>query len=199
MKKSKWKIGELSLLIALCVTLCHGVYVQARQTELEEKVIRLHVIASDDTEAEQAAKLEVRDAVLDVLLPLTRDADSAEAAREAITDGLDTIEKAAESAAGGRQVEVLFGEANYPTRYAEGYALPAGTYSSLRVILGDGQGHNWWGVIFPDLTDFSTRDCADAAKVLGEKEFALISEEGEGIEIRFKVLEWLAEIRSWFE
>lgn len=199
MEKSKLKIWEVSLLAALCVTLCWGLRLQSRQTALEEKVIRLHVIAADDSEAEQAVKLRVRDAVLDALLPLTEDAESAEEARAAIADGLAEIGEAAESAAGGRQVAVLFGRVNYPTRYAEGCALPAGTYSSLRVILDQGQGHNWWGVIFPDLTGFSTRDYTGAAKILGEKAFALITDEGEGVEIRFRVLEWLAEVRAWFQ
>ncbi|MGN1003056.1 MAG: stage II sporulation protein R [Oscillospiraceae bacterium] len=198
MEKSKLKIWELALLLALCVTLCYGVFLQARQTALEEKVIRLHVIAADDSETEQAVKLQVRDAVLAALEPLTGSAASAEEARAAIEGGLDEIEKAAASAAGGRPVELLFGQVNYPTRYAEGCALPAGTYCSLRVILGQGQGHNWWGVIFPDLTDFSTRDWADAAKLLGEEDFALLCDEGEGVQIRFRFLEWLAEVRSWF-
>lgn len=198
MKRSGWRIWELSLLAALCVTLCCGVYAQARQTELEEKIIRLHVIASDDSETEQAVKREVRDAVLEVLLPLTSGAEKAEDARAAVEDGLELIGAAAESAAGGRQVELFFGEVNYPVRRAEGCVLPAGSYSSLRVILGEGKGHNWWGVIFPDLTGFSTGDCTDAVSILGERSFALISDEGEGVELRFRFLEWLAELRRLF-
>lgn len=198
MKNGKLKIWELSLLLALCVSLCWGVFLQGRQTELAGKLIRLHVIAEDDSPAEQELKLRVRDAVLEQLAPLTESAASAEQARSAIQADLPLLEQAAEAAAPGKDVTVLFGPESYGTRSSGGCTLPAGTYCSLRVVIGRGGGHNWWGVIFPQLTDFASGGSADAAKLLGEKDFALITEDCGGVQVRFRFLEWLEELRELF-
>lgn len=180
-------IWELAGLIALCAVLLSGLWAEGRQASIAGSLVRLHVLAVSDAPEEQAVKLRVRDAVLTYLAPRLADVHDADEAGAVLASSLDLIRTAAESAAGGRAVRVSLGEERYPTRDYAGFTLPAGRYRSLRVVLGEGQGHNWWCVVFPPL-------CLAAAEkeamqpVMNPEDYALITRE-EGWEIRFRIVE----------
>lgn len=185
------------MLCAFALTLLAACWAQGRQRALADGLIRLHVIAADDSESEQALKLRVRDAVLAFLEPrLDGAADAADAA-ETVRASLEEIRLAAESASEGRSVAVTLGQERYPLRQYEGFALPAGRYCSLRVTLGAGEGHNWWCVVFPPLC---LRSAADSAvrSVMNVDDLHLI-EQDDGYEIRFRVLELWGELQQWLE
>ena len=198
MKKNSIKVWELSLLLSLCISLCWGVFESGRQTALSEKIVRLHVIASDNSADAQRLKLRVRDAVAEVLQPLMDRAQNAQQAAALIESGREKILMAAQTAAGEERVELIFGAENYPTRFAEGYALPAGEYSSLRIIIGDGAGRNWWGVIFPQLTPLEICEQSAPVSLLDEEELRFIYER-EDYEISFRILEILQQLRLWLK
>ena len=183
---------EVALLVALSFALCAGTWAQGRQSALSAQVVRLHVIAVSDDESEQTVKLRVRDAVLDYLTPELEDMTDARAARSYLAGHLDEIAAAAESAAGGRAVTVTLGQEQYPTRTYEGFTLPAGSYESLRVVLGEGAGHNWWCVVFPPLC-LTAADAERVQSVMNEDDFALVSE-AEGYELRFRLVELWGEL-----
>jgi stage II sporulation protein R len=194
----KVKIWEASLLVALCVSLCCGVVAQSRQARLSEGIIRVHVIAQSDEAEEQAVKMQVRDAVTEYLAPIMERCQTPEQARQAVESSLDGIERAASASAQGREVSVDFGLAHYDTRVSQQCTLPAGVYSSLRVTIGEGAGHNWWGVIFPQLTGSTAAQYETAVQAIGEDNVSLITENGGGVVVRFKLLEWLDAVRAWF-
>jgi len=193
--KKSLKIWEAALLCAFALTLLAACWAQGRQRALAEGLIRLHVIAADDSEHEQALKLRVRDAVLACLEPRLADVPDAAEAAETVQTSLEEIRRAAESASEGRSVAVTLGQERYPLRQYEGFALPAGEYCSLRVTLGAGQGHNWWCVVFPPLC---LRSAADPAvqSVMKVDDLHLIGQD-EGYEIRFRVLELWGELQAW--
>jgi len=180
-------IWELAGLIALCAVLLSGLWAEGRQASIAGSLVRLHVLAVSDAPEEQAVKLRVRDAVLSCLAPRLADVHNADEAGAVLASSLDLIRTAAEGAAGGRAVRVSLGEERYPTRDYAGFTLPAGRYRSLRVVLGEGQGHNWWCVVFPPL-------CLAAAEkeamqpVMNPEDYALITRE-DGWEIRFRIVE----------
>ena len=190
----RFKIWETAALLALCVTLLGGVWAQGRQSELSGKLLRLHVIAHSDEPEEQALKLRVRDAVLDYLSPLLADAADRDAARDIIESELENVRSAAESASEGRAVRVTLGQERYPLRQYEGFTLPAGTYESLRVVLGEGAGQNWWCIVFPPL-------CIEAVEgdrlqsVMGREDYGIVTEE-EGYILRFRLIEWWGEFMN---
>lgn len=179
-------LWEKAALAALCLTLLLACRVQGEREALAQNVLRLHVIAASDAPEEQAQKLLVRDAVLAYLRPLLADAADRAEAEERLFGDLDGVARAAASAAGGRGVTVTLGPADYPTRTAEGFALPAGRYASLRVRLGAGEGQNWWGLIFPQFTLPAVQTGGGETLAVGD--FRLLTE-GEGTEIRFFLLE----------
>lgn len=199
MKKQadKLKIWEAAALCALCISLLTGVWAQARQQSISANLVRLHVIAASDEQAEQELKLQVRDAVLQYLEPKLRDVKSAAHAREIIAAELEGIGQAAAAVSQGRSVTVSLGEERYPTREYSAFTLPAGRYESLRVILGQGQGHNWWCVVFPPLC-LSAAESEEVRQVMSQEDYALITGE-EDYEIRFRLVELWGELLNLLE
>lgn len=197
MQKSKFKVWELSLLIALCVSLCVGTWAQAKQSAISGSLVRLHVLAVSDDEKEQSIKLDVRDAVLEYISPCLDGAQSSEDAKRIINENLGGIKRAAESAAQGRNVTVTLSEEYYPTREYEGFSLPAGRYDSLRVILGNGEGHNWWCVVFPPLC-VSAAEQQEALDAMSDDTRGIVAE-SDGYQIKFRIVELWNEFLELFE
>ena len=162
------------------------------QARLAAQLVRLHVLAVSDSAEEQAVKLRVRDAVLRYLAPKLRDAADAEAAGAVLARELPGIRGAAESVSGGRPVTVTLGEERYPTREYAGFTLPAGRYRSLRVVLGEGQGRNWWCIVFPPVCLPAVQREA-LLQAMNPEDYALITRE-EGWQIRFRILELWGEL-----
>lgn len=196
MKTQMLKKWEISMLLALCITLCAGTWASARSQALSDALVRLHVIAVSDEAEEQEIKLRVRDSVLAYLEPRLEGADDASAARELISSELDGIKAAAETAAEGREVSVSLSREYYPTRDYGSFALPAGSYKSLRVVLGEGEGHNWWCVVFPPLC-LSAAEAENALETLGGDSAQLLSGEGEGVVFKFRLLELWGELMEY--
>lgn len=194
MKNNYLKNWELSLLLALSLSLCAGTWAQAKSASLSSKLIRLHVIAASDSDAEQEVKLSVRDAVLAYLAPELEGAANAHEARERVNAALPEIEAAARTAAGGRDVSLTLGEEYYPSRDYEGFSLPAGRYVSLRVVLGEGRGRNWWCVVFPPLC-LSAAEADEAMSALSEEDAAIIGDDG-GVRLKFRLLELWGELMA---
>ena len=189
----------LVTMMALSFLPVHG------EREIYDTVVRLHVLANSDSEADQALKLKVRDAVLEVSAPMVEDCGTQAEAVETLTTHLTELEAAASAviAAEGYDypVTVLLGEEDYPTRTYESCAFPAGTYVSLRVLIGSGEGQNWWCCLFPPLclsAATAKQDNEDAFMQVGltKDQYGIITETGKTkYKVRFKLLEVL---EDWF-
>ena len=194
MLKNKVRLCEAAMLISLCAALCAGTWAQGRQSELSAQLVRRHVIAASDDEYEQELKLRVRDSVLEYLTPVLDGADGSTEARARISANLQGIAEAAAASAEGRGVRVTLGRENYPTRQYEGFALPAGEYESLRIIIGEGMGHNWWCVVFPPLCTTAVQT-GEVREVMNSEDYSMITE-SEGYELRFRTLELWGELKA---
>jgi len=117
--------------------------------------IRLHVVAEDDSAAAQALKLEVRDACLAEARALLAGCDSPDAAWAILGENLPALERAAADRARALGYEgpvtARTGVFPFPDRHYGGVFVPAGDYRALRVVIGAGEGHNWWCVLYPSL------------------------------------------------
>ena len=194
MKSKRLHIWELALIIALLAGLLTALWAQKTQAEVASELVRLHVLAKDNTDYEQAVKLQVRDKVLEYVQPLLEGAATQAQAVEVLSGNMDGIRAAAAVAAGDRQVAVTLTEEYYPTREYEGFALPAGEYTSLRVILADGEGRNWWCVVYPPLcTELAT----ERMELLSEDTESLITGQ-DGYVYKFKILELWGELVKCF-
>ena len=188
--------------LSLCAILLFiGLLPVHGESEIYDTVVRLHVLANSDNEADQALKLKVRDAVLEVSAPMVEDCGTQAEAVETLTTHLTELEAAASAviAAEGYDypVTVLLGEEDYPTRTYESCAFPAGSYVSLRVCIGEAEGQNWWCCLFPPLclTAASAKsDNEDAFIQVGltKDQYGIITETGKTkYKVRFKLLEVL--------
>lgn len=186
----------LLLLLALTVLPVHG------EAAVYDSVIRLHVLANSDSPKDQALKLQVRDAVLRVTEPLLAHARDRDEAADILAAHLDDIRAAAEqtliSAGADDRVRVTLTKEEYPTRRYENLAFPAGPYLSLRVLLGDAAGQNWWCVLFPPLclsaaTDKKEQEAALLSAGLTEEQYRIVTDTDKPrYRLRFKILEWFA-------
>ena len=190
------KAWELALLCALCLTLVCARWAQGRTDAIDGSLVRLHVLAVDDSEEEQTLKLRVRDAVLAYLTPRLEGAERKAEAKEILSSSLDGIRKAAAAAAEGREVAVTLTRERYPTRQYGALSLPAGEYDSLRVILGAGEGRNWWCVVFPPLC-MSVESTEELEQAVGEDTFEILSSDG-STSYRFRLLELWGKLVSSF-
>ena len=189
---SFWR--QVLLLFLLCL-LCTTLWAQAGQAQLADHVIRLHVIANSDSEADQSVKLRVRDEVLREaearLAACTSREEAGDALRNAIFSLTRTAARTLKECGCDSPVRVTLGKVWYPSRYTGTYALPAGEYTSLRVIIGEGTGHNWWGILFPSLCLPAVTERAVPVMGLTEADYALITGETPAYRVKFRTAELL--------
>ena len=188
----------LGLLLAVVLT-CWMSSFCALADEVRANTLRLHVQANSDSEADQAVKLQVRDAVLAVTQPLTAGGDPYGALAGALPEIQQAAENCLVSLGVSDAVAVSLGPEEFPTRVYESFALPAGQYMSLRVTIGEGAGHNWWCVVFPTICFAATASDLESAAVSGgftDSEVRLITEDG-GYRLKFKCMEWVEQLRQW--
>ena len=161
------------------------------EEEIYRDVIRLHVLAASDSEDDQRKKLLVRDAVLMQYGDLLATAESREEAEEMLDEEmLSQIRETAEGALDGESVTVCFSLEDYPKRTYGDFSLPGGKYLSLRILIGEGKGKNWWCVLYPPLCTAGAVKDMDYA--LSDAEYDLILGSSKGYRIRFKALEVLS-------
>jgi stage II sporulation protein R len=192
MKKHSFQAWEWALLLALCITFAWGAWAQREQTELAQAVVRLHVIANSDSDADQAEKLQMRDKVLALVTPLLQSCQTQDEAIAVLQAHQAELEALGDAA-------VSIGTEYYPTRDYNTFSLPAGRYVSLQVTLGGGQGRNWWCVVFPPLcTEALAQSAQDAFLSLDEEQTDLITQDGPSYQLRFRLVDWWGELTQHF-
>ncbi len=197
---------EAALLMAFAIVLTIGMWASLTQDALAAEVLRLHVVANSDSDTDQAVKLQVRDAILAAATPYLDGVHNQEEAEQALRPHLQELAQAGAEvlaqAGLSYPITVSITDQWFPTKEYTDFALPAGTYRSLQVILGEGQGHNWWCVVFPPLCLGSVSEESvetSASGVLSEDQISLISEQDGEYVLRFKVLEWWDSLVQKFE
>lgn len=194
---------EIALLLALAAALLWGVWSLQRQDDLERKMIRLHVIAHSDEAADQALKLQVRDRVLALTTDILRSSADMDQARARLSRALPELESAAAEELADRgcdyPVTATLERTEFPLKTYDGFALPAGEYTALRLVIGEGRGQNWWCVVFPPLCTTAATDLPETALAAGldEEDVSLITEEDEGYVLKFRSLELWERLRQW--
>ncbi len=170
---------------------------------LQDKIIRLHVVANSDTQSDQNVKLQVRDAVLKSIRQDMSSIADVEAARKYLQDNLVLIENVANETLASLGCEeaarVSLCREAFEKRVYDTFALPAGIYEALRITIGAGEGKNWWCVAFPTLCIPATGEAFEAAAVeSGFSEPLSKTLAGEkGYRVRFFFLDALGSIQNF--
>ena len=170
--------------------------------ELRGNVLRLHILANSNSDADQTVKLKVRDAVLTASEKVFEGAKSKEDALNLAKENVGLFKTAAEQKLKqlgvNQSVTVKVEKAYFNTREYENFTLPAGQYDAVRVLLGNAEGKNWWCVMFPSMCLPAAADEHSLTESVDEKA-AEIAENAPKYEIRFKIVEWYESIINWFE
>lgn len=196
------RVLELALGLGLAAALIWGNVSLHRQQALADRVVRLHILANSDSEEDQALKLQVRDRVLDRAAEILTESADRVAAERALRAALPELESLAadEIARQGYDYPVTaeLADTAFPTREYDGFALPAGRYLALRLVIGAGEGHNWWCVVFPPLCTAVSSDLAQTAMAAGltEDDVQLITESESGYVLKFKSIELWEALRA---
>jgi len=171
-------------------------------TRLSDKILRLHIIADNDSDEAQAVKLLVRDAVCDYLSPLPEGIDSKEEVCAYLNRHLSELISIADEVLRQNnctyQATATIGKRYFPLKTYGAYTFPPGEYDSLCITLGSGQGRNWWCLAFPSLClldgtyAVTDSDSGQQLKILlTDEEYEAILIQEPKIRFRFRLLEWL--------
>lgn len=172
-------------------------------SDIRSKVFRLHIIANSDSDADQALKLKVRDKILEFSPELFSGASDKDEVMAQAQQNLDEIQAIAqqevcdEGYSYGAQVEIV--NMYFTTRTYGDVTLPAGNYDALRIIIGAGEGHNWWCVLFPPLCLPSAESKETLQDALGNGEASVVTGDSEDIVIKFKIVELYEEALNYIQ
>lgn len=177
------------------------------QEDIASKIIRFHVIANSDSKNDQALKLKVRDKVLEYMQPKLKKSKSIDESRKIIQQNNQEIiaiaNRVIKENGYNYSVRSTLSNENFPIKTYGNITLPQGRYEAYRIIIGNGEGQNWWCVMFPpvcfvDITkgEVSYKQTeAEMKRVLSPEEYKIVnnqlnsSNNKNDIKVQFKVLE----------
>lgn len=192
------RTAVLAVLLFLTVNIILSERVDAQQKKIASELIRFHVRANSDSEADQNLKMQVKDAVVKYMEELLRDSEDVNESAELIRDNMNEIletamkvihENGYDYDAAGYMVKEYF-----PLRVYGDIALPPGEYTAFRIDIGNAEGKNWWCVLYPPLcfVDITHGVVPDEAK---EQLKNVIGDEGytaaDTYSVEFKYLKFL--------
>lgn len=169
---------------------------------LQNQMIRLHVVANSDSEADQSNKLAVRDEVLKYLDRHLSNISTARQAEEYLSGAVEDIENIVNNTLAQLQAryrgKVSLKKEAFTLREYETFRLPSGVYTALKIDLGKGEGENWWCVAFPALcAPITTDDFQMTAVQAGISEtFAKTISNNSEKNIRFFFLDCIGKIEN---
>ena len=201
------KIFSIFLVFIICMGILVGStnegcleaqLVSLNYDEIKDKLIRFHVIANSDSDEDQAVKLLVRDKVIDYINIQLKDATEVDEARDILKDNIEEVNNIAVNILRENgfdyEANTMISNENFPDKVYGDYLFPQGNYEAFRIIIGNGEGHNWWCVMFPPLCFVDeTKGDADSNNL---KEVLVDDndEENNNIKCKFKIVELIKDI-----
>lgn len=194
------------LVLVLAAWMISYSYAEDVNAGLSQNLVRLHVIANSDSKEDQALKLKVRDAIIVYMKDKLAASQNISDTKAIISENLKNIEELSTRVVKENKytygVKAMLGNYDFPTKTYGDIALPAGEYQALRVVIGEGEGANWWCVLFPplcfiDATHGTIPESVkqDLKNTLTAEEYNIITttenSEDIPIKVKFKVVEFL--------
>ena len=197
MRKKEWFVLIACIISIACSCVCSF---GEECSFIRENTLRLHILANSDSPADQALKLKIRDAVLSHSGELFSGCDTRQKMVGAAQEQLSDIQRIAEQTAmhNGYDLPVTVSVTDmfFETRRYDNVLLPAGTYTAVRIELGEAAGKNWWCVLYPPLcvsaaqTGFTEEEAQISDSLLQQEELPLYR-------VRLAVVEWWESLCRW--
>ena len=195
--------GLINLLSGCTSTQMRTENIIYKYEDVKDILIRFHVIANSDSKEDQNLKLKVKDNIIEYLYPFLENANSLDEARKIIIQNEDNIlmitNETIKENGNNYSARVELAKDNFPDKSYGNITLPHGEYEALRIIIGDGNGKNWWCVMFPplcfidvtkgEINEDKSKDELDSEVLKSKKQ-----NEEEKPKIKFKIVEIFNEI-----
>ena len=198
----KRQMIEISVALGLVLSMIFSVIgFGAQCNEIRDNVIRLHILANSDSDEDQNVKLLVRDALLSCGSEIFSGAVDVNNVKCCLENEKEFLIKTANEVLAENgfdyTADIFLEKEYFITREYENYTLPAGEYLALKVILGKGEGHNWWCVMFPPLCLPAATSQTNTEIILGKNGADIISSSAK-YEMKFKIVEIFEELKIRF-
>lgn len=178
------------------------------QPEIAEKILRFHIRANSEEEVDQELKLKVRDAIGSLLGEDLTKVKSLEESKAVIEEKMPLIIETAKHVVVEEgysyEVDACLTTTDFPEKTYGEYTFPAGEYQALEVVIGEGEGHNWWCVLYPNMCfrgsvyEVIEEDAKEELQeVLTTEEYEAVFSEG-NYEVRFRLVDWLENLTDSF-
>lgn len=176
------KQKSIGVILILCVIFTFtGGYLYKKYNSLNNKVVRFHVLANSDTNIDQSVKLKVKDSVIKYVQPLLENSESLDESKSILNHNKEKIIKIANKVlAENGQVYTAsaeLGKFDFPVKSYGDIVFPSGEYEAFRIVLGEGEGKNWWCVMFPPLCFVDTKNAIAEEEMEKKLEKVLTKEE----------------------
>lgn len=187
-------------MLGLVLSFPLGAWLSKEQDALADGLIRLHVVANSNSEADQKLKLDVRDRVLEVAERLYMEGLSPSEVEAVFLENLSLLAEAGAEVAEGYSVTAELTDVWFPSKEYDDFSLPAGEYRALKLSIGEAEGENWWCVAYPPLclgaASISVEDAVQAGNFT-QNEADFIT--GEGYVLKFKSIELWENLKHSFK
>lgn len=192
------------VLAAGCLWIAHTYIEHQTQQQIAEKILRFHVRANSDSKQDQELKLKVRDAVgayMQHVLVGSEDLTSCiQVVQSCLPDLIDTAKQVVAQEGYHYAVTARIAQTKFPEKTYGNYTFPAGTYQALNVVIGNGEGQNWWCVMYPNMCFHGAvyevvDEEADKSlqRILSDDEYYAVLKNGK-YKIKFKYLRFIEKI-----
>lgn len=181
-----------ALAIFILFTMLSASYSEQIMNDLNENIIRLHILAQSNSEYDQKIKLEVRNEILKAV----KDIDIKKSS-EFLSTAQNTANRYLNENNISYRAKAIKGKFHFPQKTYNNITLPSGEYNGIRIVLGEGKGENWWCIMYPPLcvtqsgelntnknTELKLKDS------LSSDTYELITNDSKKIKLKFKTVEF---------
>lgn len=114
---------------------------------------RIHVVANSDNIDDQMAKLKVAKNVETYISELTQNITDKETYIYCIAQNIQNILQICQNTLiennSNHNVCAYIGTQKYSEKAKNNIKMSEGLYNSLKIVIGNGNGENWWSLLFP--------------------------------------------------
>ena len=171
-------------------------YTNDASNDISTKVLRMHVLANSNSIDDQRLKIAVKNNILKSTQELFTDCDNLEESIEIAQSNTELIKASAQEVIKkynkNYDVKVYVDNEFFDVREYKDFTLPSGNYNTLKIVIGEGKGKNWWCVMYPAVCISACSD--DFDKALTKEEKKLIT--SKKYIPKFKILEIINKIKN---
>lgn len=203
LKNNKKKF--IAALVGMSILCTGSVLIYKKTNSLNNKVVRFHVLANSDTNIDQGVKIKVKDEVIKFVQPLLKNSKSIKESKKILNNNKDKIINLANETIKKNGLTYTasaeLGKFDFPVKSYGDIVFPSGEYEAFRIVLGNGEGKNWWCVMFPPLCFIDVKNAVadeemkdELGKVLTKEELESVTPNKKEPELKLKSVEVIKNI-----